>query len=144
MVRHVADRIAVMYLGRIVETAPAARLFSAPRHPYTRALLAAVPIPTPRSASAPGSCHGEIPSPLAPPAGCRFHTRCPFARERCSVDDPALIDDGEGHETACHFWPELPPPAVMPDRGMSDARLARLQEYFDRPEAAETNEQGLR
>ena len=137
VVRHVADRIAVMYLGRVVETAPAVRLFATPRHPYTRALLAAVPIPDPALRRERALLGGEIPSPLAPPSGCRFHTRCPYARERCSVDDPALADDAEGHATACHFWPELPAAATVTDPGAADARLARLQQYFDRPEVAE-------
>jgi oligopeptide/dipeptide ABC transporter ATP-binding protein len=139
VVRHVADRIAVMYLGRVVETAPAARLFTAPRHPYTRALLAAVPIPDPSLRRERVLLTGEIPSPLSPPSGCRFHTRCAFAQARCSLDDPALENDGDGHTTACHFWRDLPPAAATPDRGAADARLARLQAYFDRPEAAETN-----
>ena len=133
VVRHLADRVAVMYLGKIVETAPAARLFSAPRHPYTRALLAAVPVPDPKLRRERVLLTGEIPNPLAPPSGCRFHTRCAFARDRCLVETPALEGDADGHETACHFWPDLPPAAVLPDRGTANARLVRLQAYFDRP-----------
>jgi oligopeptide/dipeptide ABC transporter ATP-binding protein len=133
VVRHIADRVAVMYLGKIVETAPVARLFSAPRHPYTRALLAAVPIPDPRLRRERALLTGEIPNPLAPPSGCRFHTRCAFARDRCLVESPALESDADGHDTACHFWPDLPPAAALPDRGTADARLARLQAYFDPP-----------
>jgi oligopeptide/dipeptide ABC transporter ATP-binding protein len=140
VVRHVADRIAVMYLGRIVETAPAARLFAEPRHPYTRALLAAVPVPDPAARRGRTLLlAGEIPSPLAPPAGCRFHTRCPFARELCGTESPALEDDGSGHQTACHFWRELPPAAALPEIGAADARLARMQAYFDRDHASVTS-----
>ncbi len=135
VVRHVADRIAVMYLGKIVETAPGAELFAAPRHPYTRALLAAVPVPDPAMRRERALLSGEVPSPLAPPPGCRFHTRCPFAQERCRSDEPALLDEA-GHAAACHFWHELPPPATVPQAGAANARLARLQAFFDKPEPA--------
>jgi len=138
VVRHVADRIAVMYLGKIVETAPTRGLFSTPRHPYTRALLAAVPVPDPTLRRERILLAGEVPSPLAPPPGCRFHTRCVFAQERCRREEPALTADAAGHATACHFWPELPAPAPLPEAGAADARLARLQAFFDRPEPAET------
>ena len=137
VVRHVADRIAVMYLGKIVETAPAAGLFDAPRHPYTRALLAAVPIPDPTARRKLALLTGEVPSPMAPPPGCRFHTRCPFAQQRCRDEEPVLADDGAGHATACHFWPELPPFEPLVEATAADARLARLQTFFDRPEAVE-------
>ncbi|HEX3536667.1 MAG TPA: ABC transporter ATP-binding protein, partial [Stellaceae bacterium] len=136
VVRHVADRIAVMYLGKIVETAPGAALFDTPRHPYTRALLAAVPVPDPALRRERVLLSGEVPSPLAPPPGCRFHTRCPFAQERCRVEEPVLAEDESGHSTACHFWPELPPFQPVAEAGAADARLARLQAFFDRPEAA--------
>jgi oligopeptide transport system ATP-binding protein len=139
VVRHVADRIAVMYLGKIVETAPGAELFAAPRHPYTRALLAAVPIANPALKRERALLMGEVPSPLAPPPGCCFHTRCPFAQDRCRSEEPALVTDAAGRETACHFWPTLPPFAPLPDSGAGDQRLARLQAYFDRPEAVEAS-----
>jgi len=139
VVRHVADRIAVMYLGKVVETAPADRLFAEPRHPYTRALLAAVPVPDPGLRRERVLLAGEMPSPLAPPPGCRFHTRCPHARQRCRDEEPALQDDDPadgrdaGHPAACHFWRELPPFAALPEETGADARLARLQAFFTRP-----------
>ena len=105
-VRHVSDRIAVMYLGRIVELADAASLFARPAHPYTRALLAANPRPDPRSRSAGVPVEGETPSPVDPPSGCRFHTRCPFAAglgERCRTQTPALRQIAPGHFAACHL-----------------------------------------
>jgi len=138
VVRHVADRIAVMYLGKIVETAPADALFAAPRHPYTRALLAAVPVPDPGLRRERTLLSGEVPTPgsspgaLAPPSGCRFHTRCRFAEERCRREEPALVEEA-GHATACHFWPKLPAVAPLAESGAADTRLLRLQAYFDRP-----------
>src|SRR5690606_25992766 len=103
VVKHVADRVAVMYLGRIVETAPKRRLYAQPRHPYTQALLAAVPVPDPFARKAPVALAGEIPSPAAPPPGCHFHTRCPLAVERCRVEVPPLRALGDGHQVACHL-----------------------------------------
>ena len=140
VVRHVADRIAVMYLGKIVETAPGAALFAAPRHPYTRALLAAVPIPDPGLRRERALLAGEVPgSGSGAPEGCRFHPRCPFAEERCRREEPALVE-ADGHATACHFWPDLPPVAPLPEAHAADARLLRLQAYFDRPTPAEAAE----
>jgi len=103
VVKHVADRVAVMYLGKIVETAPKRLLYTAPRHPYTQALLAAVPVPDPRARKVPQVLAGEIPSPSAPPPGCRFHTRCPLAIERCRIEEPALRAIGTDQRVACHL-----------------------------------------
>jgi len=103
VVRHISDRVAVMYLGKIVETATTEQLFTAPQHPYTRALLAAAPIADPTAPPRPLVLDGDIPSPLNPPPGCRFHTRCPHAQARCRSEAPALRDITPGHQAACHF-----------------------------------------
>jgi len=103
VVRLVATRIAVMYLGRIVETAPAQQLFEAPQHPYTRALLSAIPVPDPDRVPSRVVLRGELPSPSAPPPGCRFHTRCPEAFAPCNSLRPALLPDTAAHRTACHL-----------------------------------------
>jgi oligopeptide transport system ATP-binding protein len=103
VVRHIADRVAVMYLGRVVEEAPKRTLFAHPQHPYTRALLAAVPVPDPRAATPPLALAGEIPSPLDPPSGCHFRTRCPLVIPRCAEETPALRVTEAGHRVACHL-----------------------------------------
>ena len=112
VVRHVCDRVAVMYLGRIVETAPTEELFANPRHPYTQALLRAVPRLAPGGELRPAAVAGDPPSPIRVPSGCRFHPRCPIAQPVCSDVDPALVA-GSGlpaHSAACHFaWTERPP-----------------------------------
>jgi oligopeptide transport system ATP-binding protein len=104
VVRHVSDRIAVMYLGKVMESAPAAELYSKPVHPYTVALLSAIPIPDPKENAArePLVIEGDVPSPVNPPSACRFHTRCPWATEICSEVEPPLMDFGEGRIAACH------------------------------------------
>jgi peptide/nickel transport system ATP-binding protein/oligopeptide transport system ATP-binding protein len=129
VVKHIADRIAVMYLGRIVETARADDLFASPRHPYTRALLSAIPVPRPGLRRERPLLQGDVPSPLAPPPGCHLHTRCPYAAEVCKGARPALLDDA-GHATACHFWPELPHEAVVPEEGVASPRLEKLFAAF--------------
>ncbi|HEX2114898.1 MAG TPA: dipeptide ABC transporter ATP-binding protein [Alphaproteobacteria bacterium] len=105
VVKHVADEVAVMYLGKIVELAEKRRLYASPKHPYTQALLAAVPVPRPSARQALKPLAGEIPSPSAPPTGCRFHTRCPYAEARCRAEEPALREIEPGQRVACHLVP---------------------------------------
>ena len=131
VVRHIADRIAVMYLGRIVESAPADALFAQPRHPYTQALLSAVPVPDPRARRERKILAGDVPSATAPPPGCHLHLRCPFAVERCRAERPALVDTG-GHAVACHRAAELPPvaAAAVAGEGRRSPELERLMAAF--------------
>jgi peptide/nickel transport system ATP-binding protein len=103
VVKNVSDRIAVMYLGKLCEVAPADRLHSSPAHPYTASLLASIPVPDPTVRPVKAPVRGEPPSPLAPPSGCRFHTRCAFAQERCQREEPVVREIGPGHYAACHF-----------------------------------------
>jgi oligopeptide/dipeptide ABC transporter ATP-binding protein len=103
VVEHISDRIAVMYLGRIVEHTDKATLFTRPLHPYTEALLAAVPVPDPRIRRSKRVVQGDVPSPLRPPPGCHFHTRCPYAEARCRTDAPVLREVFPGHHVACHL-----------------------------------------
>jgi peptide/nickel transport system ATP-binding protein/oligopeptide transport system ATP-binding protein len=127
VVKHIADRIAVMYLGRIVETGPADQVFADPRHPYTRALLSAIPVASPHARRERRILQGDVPSPITPPPGCHLHTRCPYAADICRRDRPPLDDDGTGHAAACHFWRELPSAKdSLPDEGRIDPRLERL------------------
>jgi oligopeptide/dipeptide ABC transporter ATP-binding protein len=102
VVKHISHRVAVMYLGMIVEQGTTEQVFRDPRHPYTRALLEAIPYPDPARRVQAEPLHGEMPSSISPPPGCRFHTRCPVAIERCRIDEPAFTEFGDGHLAACH------------------------------------------
>jgi peptide/nickel transport system ATP-binding protein len=135
VVKHIADRVAVMNLGGIVETADTQTLFASPRHPYSRALLSAIPVPKPRAKRSRILLQGEMPSALNPPAGCRFHTRCPYVVERCRVEPPQLL--GDGQLTACHRTAELPPPdAVLPADSLSPALERLVAAFSGRAEVA--------
>ena len=107
VVRHICDRVAVMYVGQLVELAPTDAVFRRPRHPYTAALMRAVPVPDPRVSGADGILKGEVPSPASPPSGCYFHPRCEFAENRCRQEAPALQEVTPGHFARCHFAAEL-------------------------------------
>lgn len=107
VVKHVSDRIAVMYLGEVVETADATDIYRTPRHPYTQALISAIPVPDPTARRDRVVLVGDVPSPIEPPRGCRFHTRCQHARNDCRRHKPALTAASDGAEVACHHWREL-------------------------------------
>jgi len=132
VVKHVADRVAVMYLGQIVEIAPKDALFADPRHPYTRTLLAAIPRPDPHRDRHRSVAGGDVPSPMNPPSGCRFHTRCPFVIDRCREEMPALAPWRDGHLTACHRAAELPPIDETAIGHVAPAAALRLALYAKR------------
>ena len=103
VVRHLCDRVAVMYLGHIVELAPSAELYAAPRHPYTEALLSAVPVANPKHQKRQIKLGGDVPSPIDPPSGCTFHPRCPYVQQKCREQSPSLRELSGGHQAACHL-----------------------------------------
>ena len=138
VVKHVADRVAVMYLGQIVEIGPKAALFRDPRHPYTRTLLAAIPRPDPHRDRAREVAGGDVPSPMNPPPGCRFHTRCPFVIARCRSEMPLPMPQAEDHLVACHRAGELPAADGIGEDHVSPAAARRMALYARRREIAET------
>ncbi len=129
VVKHIATRVAVMYLGRIVEIADKTTLYDQPRHPYTQALLAAAPLPSPGLRRERPVLQGDVPSPLKPPSGCTFHPRCPYAQPRCSAEQPELRALPSGAKVACHFAEVIPTPSLIPhapDNPVIASRFAAL------------------
>ena len=127
VVKHVAHRIAVMYLGRVVEIADSQALFAHPRHPYTQALLGAIPRPVPNPMGVRNLLSGDVPSPINPPSGCHFHTRCVHAQGACQQSAPPLAAV-DGHAVACHLWHDLPVQPMASSPGMMTANHWRLQQ----------------
>jgi oligopeptide/dipeptide ABC transporter ATP-binding protein len=107
VVKYISNRIAVMYLGKINEIGPTPELFAKPLHPYTRALLSAIPVPDPFTKREKIILSGDVPNPVNPPSGCRFHPRCSYAKEICREVEPPLEDAGSGHFVSCHRWREI-------------------------------------
>ncbi|WP_051242460.1 ABC transporter ATP-binding protein [Stappia stellulata] len=134
VIRHMSDRVAVMYLGEIVEQGETDTLYDAPLHPYTQALMRAIPIPSPRSRKVDSGLTGDVPSPLAPPPGCRFHTRCPLASGICKVERPPLATVAHDRMVACHHWEEaragIPSAAETPAHShAAERRFALYREH---------------
>ncbi len=119
VVRHISDRVLVMYLGKIVEIADKKSLFDNPKHPYTKTLLSAIPVPDPTKKKEQIVLKGDVPSPIDPPTGCRFHTRCPFATDKCVEEDPELRNNDslmqDGHRAACHYIEEIESGEMKPN-----------------------------
>lgn len=118
VVRHISDRVIVMYLGKIVEIGEKEEIFDRPKHPYTKALLSAIPVPDPTYEKTHIPLKGDVPSPIDPPKGCRFHTRCPFAQDKCRQEEPVLQvhpSMEEGHRAACHFVEEIESGELQPN-----------------------------
>ncbi len=128
VVEHISDRVAVMYLGKIAEVAKSGTIYEHPLHPYTRALLSAIPIPDPLNKRPRIKLEGDVPSPVNPPPGCNFHTRCAYAEERCKLEVPVLRDiGGEGHKVACHLVDEKTGELVKDGKVVPAVPVRRLQ-----------------
>src|SRR5262245_7893868 len=133
VVEHISDRVAVMYVGYLVEMATTEELYYNPKHPYTEALLAAIPKPDPRKRSRPHKLPGDVPSPANPPSGCYFHPRCRYAKDICSAERPPLRDVGNKHWVACHFAEELTLQGVP---RLAEIPLTIPQSSADAPESS--------
>ncbi len=142
VVKHISDRVAVMYLGKLVEIATKRDLYDRPLHPYTQALLSAIPRPDPSVRKTRILLAGDVPSPFAPPPGCRFHTRCPFAQDRCRKEEPLLRDAGKGpsggHRVACHFYETISAPTIAAADGPAAGKFAERLAAFEAAKQART------
>ena len=136
VVKHISDRVAVMYLGKLVEIASKRDLYDKPLHPYTQALLSAIPRPDPRVRKTRMLLAGDVPSPFAPPAGCRFNTRCVHAQDRCRKEEPVLREAGGGHRVACHFYQTIPAPLIAAADGPAAGKFAERLAAFEAAKAA--------
>ena len=127
LVKQVSDRVAVMYLGKLCEVGPGESVYREPLHPYTRALLDSIPSTDPTATRAAKTIKGELPSPIHPPSGCRFRTRCPRAAQRCAAEEPQMRELAAGHSMACHF-PLTGPPTGTEDAVPAASTTARSEE----------------
>jgi oligopeptide/dipeptide ABC transporter ATP-binding protein len=131
VVRYLSDVIAVMYLGKLVEIADKKTIYAKPLHPYTHALLSAIPKPDPSLRTKRVMLQGDVPSPFNPPTGCRFHTRCVHAQPRCSAEEPKLREAAPGHRVACHFFETIKTPATVARAGAANGKFAERLAAFE-------------
>jgi oligopeptide/dipeptide ABC transporter ATP-binding protein len=135
VVKHISDRVAVMYLGKLVEIADKKTIYTRPLHPYTQALLSAIPRPDPTAKVQRIMLSGDVPSPFNPPAGCRFQSRCLHAQPRCQQEEPVLRDAGGGQRVACHFFETIPRPVIAAETGLTAGKFVERLAAFERAKA---------